>query len=164
MHMGQKDSRTTLRVVEVQWDHPDAVLLRGDMDAELRPRYRDVETTDGGQALSVDPGTIVVTYLVYEPEEGAPIGHAALRVGSVGLEVKRMFVRPDHRGRGVASSLLSALEAAAGQRGETRVILQTGDRQPEAISLYERSGYRRVPIFPPYEVVPLSLCFEKRLG
>ncbi|WP_216895270.1 GNAT family N-acetyltransferase [Nocardia alni] len=162
--MGQKESRPTLRVVDVEWDHPDAILLRGEMDAELAPRYRDVEIGDGGQALSVDPHTVVVTYLVYEPDAGPPIGHAALRVGSVGLEVKRMFVRPGHRGRGVAGSLLSALEAAARQRHEARVILQTGERQPEAIGLYERAGYRRIPIFPPYEVVPLSICFEKRLG
>ncbi|MGK8489463.1 GNAT family N-acetyltransferase [Nocardia asiatica] len=75
-----------------------------------------------------------------------------------------MFVRPAHRGSGAAALLLAAAEDAARTAGRPRLILQTGHLQPEAVRFYERSGYHRIPIFSPYEVLPLSNCFAKDLG
>jgi len=78
-------------------------------------------------------------------------------------EFKRMFVAPDFRGRGYSRAILNELERLAGQYGYSVVRLETGNRQPEAIQLYEGSGYKRIPNFGIYVDNEMSLCFEKRL-
>ena len=76
-------------------------------------------------------------------------------------EIKRMYVDPAVRGRKVGLALLDALEARAGALGVTRFVLETGDRQHEAIGLYERAGYARIPPFGDYVDSPLSVCMGK---
>ena len=78
-------------------------------------------------------------------------------------EVKRMYVRPQFRGLGLSKLLLNHLEAVAQSRGITCVRLETGIYQPEALGLYERMGYYRIPPFGPYQPDPVSLCYEKKL-
>ena len=78
-------------------------------------------------------------------------------------ELKRMYVVPEHRGRGLGRRLLVELEAEARRLGYRAVVLETGDLQPEALGLYRSSGYERIPCYPPYDSRALSLCFEKRL-
>lgn len=154
------------RIRATRWEDPAAVRLRADMDAEISPRYapRRAELgPDAARALAVDPDTIVATLLVTDAE-GTALGHGALRRLAGELEIKRVFVSPAARGRGASSVLMQGLEDAAAAQGGARVILQTGDRQPEAVTLYERRGYTRIPIYPPYTAVPFSLCFEKRLA
>ncbi|EID77318.1 acetyltransferase [Rhodococcus opacus RKJ300 = JCM 13270] len=89
------------------------------------------------------------------------VGHAALRWNGDDLELKRMFVTVEHRGTGVSTALLSTVEDSARKAGRPRLILQTGDRQPDAVRLYEKSGYSRIPNFSPYEILPFSNCYEK---
>lgn len=102
----------------------------------------------------------VVVYL-----GGNAVGCGALKVfGRDALEVKRMYTRPEYRGRGVAGLVLGNLEQWAAADGFARCVLETGRRQPEAIALYEKHGFRRIPNFGPYAGVENSLCFEKRLG
>ncbi len=102
----------------------------------------------------------VVVYL-----GGNAAGCGALKVfGRDALEVKRMYTRPEYRGRGVAGLVLGNLEQWAAADGFVRCVLETGRRQPEAIALYEKHGFRRIPNFGPYAGVENSLCFEKRLG
>lgn len=102
----------------------------------------------------------VVAYL-----DGQAVGCGALKeFGKDALEVKRMYTLPDFRGRGVAGQVLRALELWAAEDGYGRCVLETGRRQPEAIALYERQGYARIPNFGPYAGVANSLCFEKHLG
>jgi GNAT superfamily N-acetyltransferase len=74
-----------------------------------------------------------------------------------------MYVVPVARGRGLGRLLLVELEAEALRLGYRGVVLETGDRQPEALGLYRSSGYERIPCYPPYDSRALSLCFEKRL-
>jgi GNAT superfamily N-acetyltransferase len=78
-------------------------------------------------------------------------------------ELKRMFVDPAARGAGVASGLLEQAERAVRRLGGNRMRLETGVEQPSAIRLYERSGYRRVANYPPYEQDPVVVCFRKSL-
>jgi putative acetyltransferase len=96
--------------------------------------------------------------------DGAPVGCGALRLATGFAEIKRMYVRPDNRGNGVGRRLLAHLEELAAETGRTHVRLETGISQPEAIALYERAGYRRIPPFAPYVADPLSLFMEKVLG
>ncbi|WP_290057919.1 GNAT family N-acetyltransferase [Amycolatopsis solani] len=93
------------------------------------------------------------------------IGCCAVEPVEPGLsELKRMFVAPDVRGTGVPGALVAESERLALGQGALRLRLETGVRQPSAMRLYERAGYRRVPNFPPYEGDPESVCYEKALG
>lgn len=79
------------------------------------------------------------------------------------FEIKRMYVDPTFRGRKIASGILAELEAWARSLGGQRCILETGKKQVEAIGLYQKCGYERIPNFGPYEGVDLSICFGKAL-
>ncbi|MFG1874407.1 GNAT family N-acetyltransferase [Sphaerisporangium sp. NPDC049003] len=155
----------TTTVRGVAYDDPAAVALREAMGQELRARYADRLADPGHlpRGMDVDSATVAYTGVAYSAE-GVPVGHLLLRRAGADLELKRMYVAPGHRGTGVSTALLSAAEAAARGLGAARVILQTGDRQPDAVRLYEREGYTPIPIFPPYEPLPYSHCFEKVIG
>ena len=74
-----------------------------------------------------------------------------------------MYVLTTQRGKGIASQLLQTLETWAKELGNTRCVLETGIRQPEAIALYEKNGYRRIPNYGQYKGIKNSVCFEKLL-
>jgi putative acetyltransferase len=80
------------------------------------------------------------------------------------MEIKRMFVLPDHRGKGIASQILQTLEAWVKELNYPTCILETGIRQPEAIALYEKAGYARIPNYGQYATVQSSVCMRKELG
>jgi GNAT superfamily N-acetyltransferase len=144
------------QVKSVDWDDEAAVALRAAMASEMGQRYADRTHVYPG----VTADTIVYTVVVYTADR-QPVGHAALRRLGGELELKRMFVAPVFRGAGVSRALLVAVEQAAARLGARRIILHTGDRQPDAVRLYEKSGYTRIPIFAPYEATTFSNCFEK---
>jgi putative acetyltransferase len=81
----------------------------------------------------------------------------------VAMEVKRMFVSPEKRGKGIASQALKELETWAKELNMKRCILETGKKQPEAIALYKKSRYAIIPNFGQYEGIEDSVCFEKEL-
>lgn len=100
--------------------------------------------------------------VAYQNEE--PIGCGAIKAfADDSMEVKRMFVPPALRGMGIASIVLSELEKWAKEMGIKKCVLETGKKQPEAISLYQKNGYRIIPNFGQYENVENSVCFEKVL-
>lgn len=157
-------------IERVDWHDERAVALRVAMDEEIGPRYADAFAAFDeemrvvlAEDFAVDPSTIVDVILVHDAS-GDPVGHAALRALGDELEVKRVFVEPRARGRGASRALMAELERVGRDRGATRLILQTGDRQPEAIALYERIGYHRIDTFAPYVRFPASRCFAKPLA
>lgn len=79
------------------------------------------------------------------------------------VEIKRMFTLPEHRGKGIASALLKELEAWAKELQYSNAVLETGARQPEAISLYLKCGYQRIENYGQYAGIENSLCFEKHV-
>lgn len=130
--------------------------------AELRARY------DGGAEPGTPPSAAdLAVVLVARDEDGAAVGCGALRsIGDGVGELKRMYVVPSARGRGVAGAVLAALEDEARRRGWTALRLETGPRQPEAIALYTGAGYRPIEPFGTYAGDPDagdSLFFERRL-
>lgn len=156
-----------LALVPVDWDDPRAVVLRQSMDAEIGARYVDPESPSVDEAVAralvVDPADVLVTILVLDAD-ATPIAHGALRTLRGDLEVKRIIVVGDQRGRGVGRALMTELERIAWAAGALRLILQTGDRQPEAVALYKQLGYTRIPVYEPYvEAIPFSICLEKVL-
>lgn len=97
--------------------------------------------------------------------DGEPVACGAFRkIDDQAVEIKRMFTHPDHRGKGIAGQVLTALEDWALELGYTIARLETGKKQPEAISLYSRMGYEIISNYGPYIGVENSVCFEKRLN
>ncbi|MEE4592478.1 GNAT family N-acetyltransferase [Streptomyces sp. DSM 41524] len=151
-----------VRWAALGWDDPAAAELRALMDAEIKPRY----AAFGPRPHLPPPPTadeVAVTWVAFTGS-GEPVATASLRaLPGDRWEIKRVFVRADHRGRGLAVAALAAVEAAAAERGVAELMLQTGVRQPEAATLYVREGWYRIPPYPPYSRDPYSVCFAKRL-
>ena len=97
-------------------------------------------------------------------ENDIPVGCGAFREKEIGkTEIKRMYVHPDHRKKGIASAILKELEIWAKEVGYTYTILETGKNQPEAINLYQKQEYTIIPNYPPYEQMDNSVCMKKTL-
>ncbi|WP_405414345.1 GNAT family N-acetyltransferase [Maribacter sp. Asnod1-A12] len=79
------------------------------------------------------------------------------------VEIKRMYVQPDYRGKGIASKVLVVLEEWAKELNYSHTVLETGLRQPEAIALYKKNNYQVTENYPPYEKMENSVCFRKEL-
>jgi putative acetyltransferase len=99
--------------------------------------------------------------------EGEPVGcgafHPVADLESNAAEIRRMYVEPRRRRRGIARAILAELERLAREFGYATVRLETGLRQPDAMRLYETSGYSRIEAFGRHRDDPLSVCFEKAL-
>jgi len=158
-------------MVSVDWLDPRAVALREAMDIEMEalyaPSFRQYaqETQDKlTSAFAVDPSSIIATVLAVMGNES--VGHAGLRPsGNRGsLEVKKVVVNPTYRGRGISRSLMFELERIDRERSAPSLLLQTGDLQPAAISLYESLGYRQIPSYPPFHLLANARCYEKVLS
>jgi GNAT superfamily N-acetyltransferase len=152
-------------VVGVPWTDPRAALLRQAMSVEMAARYGQ-RPGEEPAALHLDPADIVAVGLALE-DDGTAVGHAALRqlrtLRAGVLEVKRVVVTPGGRGRGTAQLLMAWIERRALELGATRLVLQTGVRQPEAMALYERLGWTPIATYAPYEGLPMSRCYAKEL-
>jgi len=147
-------------ISRTQWDDPDAVRLRADMTAEIRALYAGEPSSQNRDGrLHVDAASVVFTALIRDGDEA--IGHVALRQLGDDLEIKRMYVVPSRRGGSVADELLAGVEQAARELGASRLILHTGDQQLAALAFYRRHGYTPIDVYPPYDQLAFSLCFEK---
>jgi GNAT superfamily N-acetyltransferase len=145
------------------FDHPDVQALAHAQQEEMRRLYggeADIGPTRDA-AMFVEPHGV---FLVIRDDHGAAVACGGIaRFDAQRGELKRMYVVPEARGRGLGRRLLVELEAEARRLGYRALVLETGDRQPEALGLYDSSGYERIPCYPPYDSRALSLCFEKRL-
>jgi putative acetyltransferase len=148
-------SDPVVRLVEL--DSPDFAGLVLALDAELEDRYPGLSEDEPSTAQD-----LLVAVVGYRGD--APVGCGALRELESGVgEIKRMFVLPQARRLGVARRMLELLEVQARALGYSSVRLGSGVRQPEALALYELSGYRRIPLFGEYEGAELCVCYEKAL-
>ncbi|MGZ5369946.1 GNAT family N-acetyltransferase [Aeromicrobium sp.] len=143
------------------YDHPDVVRLTVEVQAEYAIRYGgEGDTAPIENDEFVPPnGHFVVACLGENP-----VGMGGWRRHGAEAEVKRMFVRGVYRGRGIARAILTELETSAAEAGITRLILETGMVQPEAIALYRSSGYTDVPAFGFYAEAELSVHLGKQLS
>jgi putative acetyltransferase len=139
--------------------HGDFIELVQALDAELAIIDGD-DHAFYSQFNKVDALRYVV--LAYESER--PVGCGAIREYAPGtMEVKRMYVLPAGRNKGVATQVLLELERWARELGATKCILETGKRQPDAIALYQKNGYTPIANFGQYIMVGNSVCFAKEL-
>ena len=140
------------------------------LDAELRGKYPEPGATHFRvQADDVAPGRGAFLVAFDGPTSGEvmgePVGCGAVRrLDDRTGEIKRMFVVPEHRGRGIGHALLAALEAEARALGLARLLLETGVRQHAAIALYERAGFAPIPPYGEYTAsAATSYCMAKEL-
>jgi len=105
-----------------------------------------------------------IKHVVVLYQDGQPAGCGAIKEYEPGvMEVKRMFVPPAARGKGLATAILKELENWAAELGYEKCILETGDTMPDAIALYKKNGYLSIPNYGQYVDVASSVCFEKPL-
>ncbi|MEU6810906.1 GNAT family N-acetyltransferase [Streptomyces sp. NPDC046831] len=153
----------------VPFDHPDAIKLNDQVQAEYHLRYGD-----GGDATPLDPADFAPpngVYLIAYDVDGTPVATGGWRTQDQNgegnedgdAELKRMYVVEEMRGRGLARRMLAALEEDARAAGRLRMVLETGDQQPEAIALYTSSGYTPCVKFGYYREYESSMCFAKPL-
>jgi GNAT superfamily N-acetyltransferase len=132
------------------------------LDADLLARYPEEGATHfrlDREEVAPGRGAFVIAY-----RRGAPVGCGAVRrLDDAVAEVKRMYVVPAARGERIGGRILAALEAEARALGVARLVLETGERQPEALALYRRSGFAEIARFGEYVDSPLSLCLGKTL-
>ena len=148
-----------IRVIRTDPDNKDFIALVKDLDADLAKRDGD-EHSFYAQFNTIDK----IKFAVVAYENEIPVGCGAIKEFSPGtMEVKRMYVAREKRGKGIATKILSALEEWAKELSYTTCVLETGKKQPEAIRLYEVNGYKRIPNYGQYAGVENSLCFEKKI-
>jgi GNAT superfamily N-acetyltransferase len=145
---------TDIEIRPTRFGAPVARALVAAAMADLGARYGGAGDETPVDDVEFDPpnGLFMIAW-----RQGGPIGCVGWRSHENAdeiAELKRMYVTPDARGSGVAAMLLAAVEDAARSQGRVRMILECGDKQPEAVGLYERSGYVRIPDFGFYRDAP----------
>lgn len=139
-------------------DCADAVGLIGELEAYLTPLY----PAESRHGYSVEKLLREGVAFFIARIEGQAAGCGGVQIyGTEYAELKRMYVRPRWRRHGLGKQILDRLAAHAREQGVALLRLETGIHQPEAIGLYEASGFRRRPPFGPYREDPLSLYYEK---
>jgi putative acetyltransferase len=141
---------------------PEAQELLNAFVEEVRHRY-EAPPSDVGDFDPVLVSAPKSAFLVARVE-GRAVGCGALvPMEDDIVEIKRMFVHPRERGHGIAKKILDRLQSLAQEFDYDRIRLETGTKQPESIALYGKSGFYRVPNFPPFENDHTAICFEKRI-
>lgn len=159
-----------MNILRASFGHSHAVALNDRVQREYAERYESE-----GDATPLDPGMFEPPngiYLIVYDELGVPVATGGWRgqeendegYSDGDAEIKRMYVVPEARGRGLSRLVLAALEDDARAAGRSRMVLETGIRQPEAISLYTSSGYLPCAKFGLYRDGELSRCFAKPLA
>ncbi|MFE5187567.1 GNAT family N-acetyltransferase [Streptomyces sp. NPDC056628] len=158
-----------MHIRPVPFDHPDAVKLNDQVQAEYAVRYGD--DGDATPLAVADFAPPRGLYLIAYDALGVPVASGGWRTQDENgegnrdgdAELKRMYVVEDVRGRGIARRILAALEEDARSAGRRRMVLETGVKQPEAVALYTSSGYEPCEKFGYYRFHELSLCYAKAL-
>jgi GNAT superfamily N-acetyltransferase len=139
--------------------HRDFLTLTRELDAELKGIYGSLQAVYDKHNV-IDPlDTAIVGY-----RDVAPIACGCFKkIDRERVEIKRLYVKPAFRRQGFSSKVLQALESWAAELGYAVALLETGKKQPEAIGLYRKFGYRIIANYGPYRGMENSLCMQKPL-
>lgn len=148
-----------IRLIRTNSENPLFINLVRDLDIELA-LVDGEDHTFYSQFNKIDK----IRYVVVAFDDEKPVGCGAIKeFAKDTMEVKRMYVIPEKRNKGLASEVLKELENWALELSYNKCILETGKRQPEAISLYKKNGYSNIPNYGQYSGVENSVCFQKVL-
>ena len=148
-----------IKLVRTNAENKDFIELVKQLDADLAIR-------DGNEHAFYNQFNKIqnIKYAVVAYEEDIPVSCGAIKeFDPTTMEVKRMYTIPTERGRGIASNVLKELEKWTKELSFHKCILETGKRQPEAIRLYTKNGYRSTPNYGQYLGMDNSVCFEKEI-
>ena len=149
-----------IKIIRTNSDDPHFIALVRLLDADLAKRDGN-EHSFYAQFNKID----TIKYAIVCYEDDTPVACGAIKeYAKDAVEIKRMFTLPEHRGKGIASRVLTELELWAADLTYKTCILETGKRQPEAITLYKRNGYTLIPNYGQYANVENSVCFEKNIA
>jgi putative acetyltransferase len=148
-----------IQLLRTDSTNPDFIELVKYLDADLAKRDEE-EHSFYSQFNKID--TLRHAMVAYKND--IPVGCGAMReFANDTMEIKRMYTLPESRGMGIAASVLTALEQWACELSYKKCVLETGKKQPEAISLYQKKGYQLIPNYGHYINTENSLCFEKEI-
>ncbi len=143
-------------------DHKDDnfISLTRELDEELKQLYGNYQKKFDAQNKLDKTVKVILAY-----DADTAVGCGALRPmsGSEMVEIKRMFVQPSFRGRGISKIILAELEALAKEIGYKNIKLETGKNQPAAIGLYLKTGYSITAPYGEYKFIDEAICMEKIL-
>jgi putative acetyltransferase len=142
-------------------DQPDVVALIDALDAYQKPLYPP-QSHHGIDLTALLQSEM--RFAVVRSDVGTAVGCGAIMITAAYGELKRMYLQPEWRGRGLAQQLLDFLEAQAALEGCARYVLETGIHQHAAVAFYEQAGYVRCPPFGDYQPDPLSVFMCKDVG
>ena len=148
-----------LTLKRTQSDHPDFIYLVKFLDADLAER-------DGNDHAFYAQFNKInkINHVIVAYENDKPLGCGAIKAfDTQAMEVKRMYCTPESREKGIATQILNELERWARELSYTKCVLETGRRQPEAIALYKKNGYKLIPNYGQYIGMDNSVCFEKEI-
>jgi GNAT superfamily N-acetyltransferase len=152
----------SLSISPEAFESPDAQRLITALDAglaELYPPEQRFGPNLKAQHLEGGRGAFLVAR-----DSGRAVGCGAIRLNDARTaEVKRMYVEPKQRGKGVGKAILASLEAAAQKIGAGRLVLETGSHSPDALALYRGAGFTEIDCWGEYATSPTSVCLEKKL-
>lgn len=148
------------RILRTDSNNKDFISLVKALDKDLALRDGD-DHLFYAQFNTIDK----LKYAIVLYDKNTPIGCGAIKEYSPQtMEIKRMFTIPSKRGEGIAGNILSELEKWTLELKFTKCILETGKKQPEAIGLYKKSGYKIIPNYGQYTGIENSVCFQKELN
>jgi len=128
------------------------------LDKELNSRYGKSQSKYDKHNIIEDNQKVIVGYI-----EGVPVASGCFKaLDQATIEIKRMFVKADYRRKGISTSILASIENWAKELGFSIAILETGNKQPEAINLYKKQGYEIIENYGPYIGLENSICMEKK--
>lgn len=149
-----------IEIIRADSDHPGFIALVRRLDAVLAELDGDEHAFYAQFNKTAQLRHTVLAFVA-----GEPVACGAIKPHAPGvMEVKRMYTLPEYRGQGIAARVLAELESWAATLGSARCVLETGKRQPDAIALYRKSGYRVIPNYGQYADIDNSVCFEKTLN
>jgi len=148
-----------IAIKRTQSTDPDFKLLVKELDAGLRIVNGEMMDVYDQHNIIESLATVVIAY-----QDDTPIGCGCFKpFDQDAVEIKRMFVRPAARGKGISAMVLKELESWAHSLGFKYTVLETGSRQVEALGLYNKAGYTSIPKYGPYVNLPDSICLRKEL-
>jgi putative acetyltransferase len=148
-----------INCIKTNSSNQDFIKLVAELDKELAIRDGD-EHAFYAQFNKI----AMLQHTIVAYENDIAVGSGAIKpFDENAMEVKRMFVVEECRGKGIAVTILAALEKWTVELGYSKCVLETGKKQPEAIALYQKSGYTIIPSYGQYKNVANSICFEKQL-
>jgi putative acetyltransferase len=148
-----------INLLKTDSDNSDFQKLSSLLDADLKIRDGEEHAFYSQFNKIANIKNVIVAY-----EDKSAVACGAFKYYSEDtVEIKRMYVRVEYRGRGIAKAIITELEKWAAESGYSNCVLETGKNQPEAINLYEKEGFSRIPNYGQYVNVPNSVCMKKVL-